>query len=219
MRNKRSRLALFGVLALALSVTVGPAVDVAAGQKKGKKGARTFTAAKTAPTIIPAAISLGGGNVIAGRVDIPLTVGKKAKGKVVGFDTVSATHTLSAGAVDVLDDIDTSLLNPKRREVGLITPQDGNTIFIGPLTQTPNSDAGVCVGGAAPPPPPCPNPGNTLGPPYAGTVGNNGLVLFNGGAARGTWFYRFLNFNPAATATANSVKIEGNLIPKAALTQ
>ena len=53
MQKKRSRLALTGMLALALSVTVGLLVGPAeAAKKKGKKGG-TVSVSRTAPTAIP----------------------------------------------------------------------------------------------------------------------------------------------------------------------
>ena len=78
MTRKRSRLALVGVLTVALSVTVGLLSGSVADAKK-KKSKRSFTVTKTAPTVIPGA---PGPAVVVVKVPIG-TIGKKvAKGKV-----------------------------------------------------------------------------------------------------------------------------------------
>src|SRR6266516_4256874 len=77
--SKRSRVALIGVMALALSVTVGLLSGSVADAKKKKKKTGTVTATVQAtnvavPDKAPPATS------VDGRVDIPLTIsGKKFK--------------------------------------------------------------------------------------------------------------------------------------------
>src|SRR3954447_4426513 len=104
MRSRRTRLALLGVLALALSVTVGLVSGSVADAKK-KKSKRSFTITKTAPTVIPGAP--GPGEVV---VKVPIgTIGKKiAKGKVVSLNGVTATTTFtgSPGFASNIDEAD-----------------------------------------------------------------------------------------------------------------
>ena len=157
------------MLALALSVTVGLLVGPAeAAKKKGKKGG-TVSVSRTAPTAIPLENATTG---VDGVASVPLTVGNKAKGKVVGADTATVATSWSGGAGFGATTI-AQLIAPNGRAVGLFAPAaDPNATGSGPTTETPNSPFGFCVPAAVPPPPPCSDPDNNLGPPYAGTIGN-----------------------------------------------
>jgi hypothetical protein len=203
---------MIGVLALALSVTVGLMSDSAVGAKKKgkKKKSGKVTVTKTAPTSIPAA-SVATSQF--GVATVPLTVGKKAKGKVVGWDSVVVTTAWSAAAPDVIDDLFARLKAPNGRTVGLNSPPFDSTVTAaGPITETPNSNTGFCVPDpVTPPPPPCPDPDNTLGPPYAGTIGNTGLAFFGGVPAKGTWQLQVLNTNTTTGGTLNSVTVSMTL--------
>lgn len=213
MKSKRSRFALFGVLALALSVTVGLASGSVADAKK-KKSKRSFTVTKTAPTIIPGAA--GPGEVV---VKVPIgTIGKKiGKGKVVSLNGVTATTTFSGspGFASSIDEVD--VIGPTGR-VGFLRNPIGNgsnsETVSGPLTETPNSAADVCVPDASPPPPPCPDPDSTLLPPYVGTIGNTTLLNFSGSGATGTWFIKVFRGAGADPSTLGTVKVTGGLIAK-----
>jgi hypothetical protein len=212
MRSKRSRFALLGVLALALSVTVGLVSGSVADAKKKSK--RSFTVTKTAPTVIPGAPGPGG--VIT---KIPIgTLGKKVgKGKVVSLNGVDVTTAFS-GSAGFADNVSAQLIGPSGRSAGLLSPvpnQIGggnNETSSGPLKETPNSAVNLCVPDP-PAQPPCADPDATLGPPYVGTVGNEGLLNFSGSRATGTWFLKVFN-GGADPVTLNSAKVTGGLIAK-----
>jgi hypothetical protein len=212
MRSRRSRFALLGVLALALSVTVGLVSGSVADAKKKSK--RSFTIAKTAPTVVAGGPGPGG---VAAKIPIG-TLGKKVgKGKVVSLNGVNVTTTFS-GSAGFADDVFTELIGPSGRMAGLFNPvpnQVGggnNETTSGPLTETPNSAIGLCVPDP-PGQPPCNDPDAILGPPYAGTVGNEELLNFSGSRATGTWFLKVFN-SGADPVTLNSAKVTGGLIAK-----
>jgi hypothetical protein len=213
MKNKKCRLALLGVLALAISVTVGLVSGSVADAKK-KKSKRSFTITKTAPTTIPGA---PGPSVAVVKVPIG-TVGKKiAKGKVVSLNgvTITTTFTGSPGFASNIASVD--LIGPSGRSAFVGNPlgNGSNTETIsGPLTETPNSANGVCVPDATPPPPPCADPDNTLGPPYAGTVNNEDLLFLSGSRATGTWFIKVTRAAGTDPITLGAVKVTGGLITK-----
>jgi hypothetical protein len=217
MNRSRSRFALLGVLALAICVTVGLMAGAAdAKKKKGKKkGAKQVAVSKTTPTPIPAG---DGTNEVAGVASVPLTVGKKAKGKVVNANNLSVTYQLSDPG-GFLDDVDLKIVAPNGRAIFLDNPSqffgDGDTLtVVGPLTTTPNSATGYCFPNPTPPPAGCPDgdPDNTLGPPFAGTAGDFDLEHFAGVPAKGTWTAKALNFSTVATHVLNSVSIQFGLV-------
>ena len=213
MKGKGNRLALLGVLALALSVTVGLVSGGVADAKKKSK--RSFTISKTTPTVVPG--SPGPETAVA---KIPIgDLGKKVgKGKVVSLNGVTVTTAFS-GSAGFADNVGTELIGPGGRMSDLINPIPNNVgggnneTTSGPLTETPNSATGVCVPDTPAPPPPCSDPDNTLGPPYIGTVGNQGLLNFIGSGPVGTWFLKVFN-NGADPVTVSSVKVTGGLITK-----
>ena len=213
MKSRKSRLALVGVLALAISVTAGLVSGSVADAKK-KKGGRSFTVSKTVPT--PVAGAPGPGAVV---VKIPLgTVGGKAtKGKVIGLNGINVTSTFS-GVPGFADTVGASIIGPGGRQSGLFNPlpnNDGpNTETVsGPLTETPNSSFATCVPDTPAPPPPCSDPDAIVGPPYIGTVGNEGLLNFSGSGPRGLWFIKVANFG-ADPIVVNTVTVTGGLIFK-----
>jgi hypothetical protein len=211
MKSKRSRLALVGVLALALSVTVGLASgSVAEAKKKSKKGGSVT--AVGAPTGIPAAAA--GPGAPNGVVFVPLVVGKKAKGKVISWDSLTITTSWTGSASGALNSINAELIAPNGRTVGLFAPPfdtGAGYTAAGPVTETPNSKIGFCNQVGAPPPPPCSNPDNTLGRPYAGTVGNPGLATFGGVTAKGTWILEVQNTSALTTATLTGATLFATL--------
>jgi hypothetical protein len=223
MKAKRSRFALVGVLALAICMAVGLATgSVAEAKKKKKKAGGTITVATSGPATTPPAVApTATAEGRSGFASIPLTVGKKAKGKVVGWDTLTVTSTFTGSSNSALLDVFAELTAPNGRTVTLFNPVSdffntgptgGNTIS-GPLTETPNSPNGVCFADPGPPPnPPCFNPENTVGPPnYAGTIGNPGLEAFGGVPAKGTWTVKLFNSSATTTATLNSLSMSMNL--------
>jgi hypothetical protein len=212
MKSKRTRLALMGVMALVLSVTVGlVSGGVADAKKKKKKGAKTFAVAKTTPTAIPLA-NAGGPGVV--KVPIGIVGGKKLKGKVISFSSVTVTTSWSGGPGFGSNPTFATLIAPNGRSVGLVAPAfDGTSAAQGPVTETPDSPASYCTPVGAPPPPPCNDPdANVLGPAYAGTIGNAGLSNFGGISPNGTWQIKLFNADPAIPATLNSISVNGNLI-------
>lgn len=216
MNAGRSRLALIGVLALAVCLAVSLAAG-AAEAKKGKKKGAAITISKIAPTAIPAG---DGTNGVAGVAAVPLTVGKKAKGKVVS--SLSVTYQLTDPAAH-LDDIDIKVTAPGGRTVFLQNPTlffgDGDTVTtVGPLTESPDSSTGYCFPNPTPPPAGCPDgdPDNALAPPWAGTARLLDLANFGGVGAKGTWTVKALNFSTLDTHVLSSVSIHMNLVAKPA---
>lgn len=183
MKRTRPRLALLGVLALALSVTVG--TGVAEAKKKGKKG-NQVTVTATTPVVIPPAV--GG---IGSLTDIPLRVGKKAKGKRVSFDTLELTAAFS-GLAGFAEGLEIELVNPRDRAVTLAFPPDDETGAVGPLTWTPNSHFHLCPS-MAPIPVPCENPKFNITRPYIGRASSPALAFFGGTGAAGTWHLLVVN--------------------------
>jgi hypothetical protein len=213
MKKKRTRLALLGAFALVLSVTVGLVSGGVADAKKKTK--RSFTVSTSTPAIVPGAPGPG---VAVAKIPID-TLGKKVgKGKVVSLNGVNVTTSFS-GSAGFADNVAADLIGPGGRSAGLINPVPNNVgggnneTTSGPLTETPNSASGVCVPDTPAPPPPCSDPDNNLGPPYVGTVGNEGLLNFSGSGATGTWFLKVFN-SGADPVTVNSVNVTGGLITK-----
>jgi hypothetical protein len=208
MKSKRSRLALVGVLALALSVTVGLASGSVAEAKK--KGGRSVTTVGAPATIPPAASATAPDGVAS----VPLVVGKKAKGKVVDWASLAITTTFTGSTPTALNNVSSELIAPNGRTVNLLAPLfngpgPGSNQVAGPTTETPDTFVNPCFTG---PNQPCPggqaqNPDALLGPPYVGTVQNAGLAQFGGVPAKGTWTLRLFNGNTNSTATLNAVSM------------
>lgn len=225
MKRRKSRLALLGVLALAISVTVGLASGSVADAKKGKKkkkGGNTVTLNVGTTGIPPAIASSPAAEGKAGFVSIPLNVGKKAKGKVVGWDTLTVTSTFTGSTGAALGSIGADVVAPNGRTEGLISPvsdaflqTDPNTgnVTSGPLTETPNSANSLCLRDPGPPAnPPCFFQDQVVNPPnYAGFIGNEGLEGFGGVPARGTWQLRLFNSSGTTTAILNGAVIQMTL--------
>jgi hypothetical protein len=200
MGKNRSRLAMLGIAALSLCLAIGLASGAAEAKKKGKKkGVKEITVSKTTPTAIPANPTT---SVQAQFVQVPFTVGKKAKGKVVAPDSIAVTLKVSgpvpAPDAGDLGHFDLSVTAPNGRQVFFNYPDDHNASVIGPVTVTANSSTFACAPGLTPPPPPCEDAEQTLGPPYAGTIGDPQLALFSGIGARGTWTFKVRNFADTA---------------------
>jgi hypothetical protein len=223
MKNRKSSLSLMGVLALAICLILGLATGGVANAKKKTKrrSVGSVTLTKTTPTAIPAATAATATS--AGRngfVSVPLTVGKKAKGKVVGWDSVVLTTTFTGSAPAALSSVFMEITAPQGQTVGndyetrLINPvPDGTSTRSGPLTETPLSPFRVCASDPGPPPvPPCADPEAVVTSPYVGTVGSNGLTYFNNVPVRGTWQVKLFNLSATTTATLNAVSL--SLRPK-----
>jgi hypothetical protein len=206
MKSKRSRLALVGILALAVSVTIGLASgSVAEAKKKG--GAKSITAAGT-PVTAPAA---AGPNAPDGVVNSVINVGKKAKGKVVDWASAQVTTTFTGSNPAALANGGAELIAPNGRTVNLLAPLSGTAtqVTAGPTTETPDTFVNPCFPSPAQP---CPggmgqNPDALIGPPYAGTVQNAGLAQFGGVPAKGVWTLRVFNGSTTGTLTLNGVTL------------
>ena len=116
MNAGRSRLALIGILALAVCLTAGLVAGSADAKKKKKKGGNSVTLSQATPTAIPAG---DGTNQVAGVGTDTFTVGKKkGKGKVVAPNSLTATYQLTDPGGS-LDDLDIKVVAP-----------DGTTVFL-----------------------------------------------------------------------------------------
>ena len=216
MKSKRSRLALMGVMALTLSVTVGLVSGSVADAKKkgGGKSRKSFTVANAAPTVVPPAPSATQDAVA--KIPIGTVGGRAVKGKVIGLNGVNVTTSFT-GAAGFASDVFAELIGPSGRTIDVINPigNGANTeTSSGPLLETPNSSVGPCVPSATPPPPPCSDPDDILGPPYAGAIGNIGLQLFAGSGPAGTWFLKVFNGSLANPVTVGPATVTGSLILK-----
>jgi hypothetical protein len=214
MSKKRSRLAILGVAALSICLAVGLTSGAAEAKKKGKKkAAKTVTASHPASTAVAQAPTNG-----AATARIPLTVGKKAKGKVVAPSSVELTFSLTGPPVTIPNDGDLGHLAmrltapngrtvpPTDGEFDLNYPDDHNASAIGPVTLSANSPIGPCTATIPPPPPPCAfDPDSTLLAPYAGTMGETELALFAGLSAKGTWTLTVRNFQNDKAFTVGPV--------------
>jgi hypothetical protein len=209
MKSKKSRLTVVGVLALAICLAVGLATGSAAeAKKKKKKSTGTVTLSQTAPTTIPAKANP---TVNDTMVSIPLTVGNKAKGKVVAADGLTVTSTFSSTTTTGLGNLYGEITSPSGHTEFLqqtfASSFAGNTTS-GPLTETPSSPFTACLPTATNP---CPGGGGqfpeaTVGPPYAGTIRNVNLSRFGGVSAKGTWTVKVFN-GGIVQGTLNSISI------------
>lgn len=202
MKGKRSRLALAGTLALALSVTVGMSAGEAAGakKKKGKKPSNSVTLTKAVNAPVPDRAATPPG--VFGQLDTVLTVGKKFKGRKV--DTVAVTFQTTGAAPGAAADLSFLLTAPNGRTIFVLGFSGDQSI--GPLTLTPNSPVQLCDS----PTPPCVNPMATLNRPFAGTAGNPNLALFAGIKMKGNWTFRVQDTGAIAgqTSVLNSVSLQ-----------
>jgi hypothetical protein len=207
MKSKRSRLALVGVLALAISVTVGLVSGSVADAKKKKKSSKTVTVSKTGPIAVPMATT--GPSGVDGHVDVPLIVGKKAKGKRVALDTLTVTTSWTSAANGDLNPLSAELIAPNGRTVGLNAPFFDNQVANqGPTFETPNTSQTVCTATT----PPCSGVDQTLVRPYAGPDKNVALLAFDGVSAKGTWILRLSNFSSTVTGNLASVTLQMSLM-------
>jgi hypothetical protein len=192
--------AIIACLALLGALVVGSTADA----KKKKKQSSTVTATRTAPALAPQH-AMGSPRTL---VPIPLTIGKKAKGKIVDSGSPELTYTIT-GAAGELSGLEMRLTAPNGRTIGIYNPADDDDTVVGPLTITANSPIDVCnvIAADPPPPPPCLDPEETLLAPYAGTVGDAFLASFNGIGAKGMWTLKLINHSITQPATLISAKL------------
>jgi len=110
MRSKKSRLALFGVLALALSVTAGITVEGAAAKKKKVK---TFSEQVTPNAAIPEDAAAGPSVPVISEIKVPK---KKYKKSLVGDVNVTNLQT-SGSSAGAASDLYAELTAPNGRTV------------------------------------------------------------------------------------------------------
>jgi hypothetical protein len=199
MRTRRNRLAIIGVLVLALSLVAG--LSSADAKKKKKKSATVANVSNTTPRAIPD--SAPGANGLDGRLDTVLTVGKKFKGKTVG--TLELSFQTTGDSTNAASELQIDITAPN----GYRLPGDwwDNSIggqSIGPLTITPNSPVRTCNSAT----PPCSDPFQTLNRPFAGTVGDNTFQWFRGLPMRGNWIVTALDDTNTHISILNSVALK-----------
>jgi hypothetical protein len=197
MRNKRSRVALAGVLSLVFSVTAGLMVGgVADAAKKGKKKApksKTISATGNA-----GAVPNGPSSNLVSPVPFKgtATIGGKAKGKVIAdIDvTLSASAIAAAGSTNALGDLVVRITAPNGATTGVVFGGGGagsvSGSLISNLTVSDETPVQTCGSGdpATPPPPPCGDPDALLTSPFTGTAQPSGLLdVLNESSAKGTY--------------------------------
>jgi hypothetical protein len=232
MNRKRSTFVRAGLLAAALTVSLGLVAGAAEAQKK-KKGGKggTVNVATTSATVLPPTIPAQPPGCIpfppgpqcttpasSSLVKVPLTVGKKAKGKVVGPNGVSVTYTLASGTAGSASLLMLMLTAPNGRTIFVANPAfgDSNVTTIGPVTVTPNSPFSPCPPNAVGPVTICEteHADSTVRPPnWTGIFGQPSLATFAGVPARGVWTLRLRNIGLTGSATLVSADVAISTVP------
>lgn len=183
MRSKRSRLAVAGVLALALSVTAAlPVVGVEAAKKK-KKTPTTFAQQLGVNAAVPDDAAVGPSTPLVSTITVP----KKFKKKVVGDVNLTGFQSTGSG-VGAANDLEAALTSPGGRTTILF--DSVGDVSIGPWTLDDDTKTSICNS----PTPTCLNPLATLLQPFAGTSNLTDedddvwpLATHNGVRMNGTW--------------------------------
>lgn len=204
MKTRTNRLTLVGLLALALSVTVGLAVSGQATAKKKKPAPSLFTGSKTVNTAIP------DGTVATGPstpVRSEIVIGKRFKGKTVG--DVNVTIQSTGSAAGAANDLTFKLSAPNGR-TDLIFESLGSQ-SIGPLKLDDDTRTGICNSATAT----CRDPDATLLQPFAGTANTldqdddmRPLSMLDGVRMKGTWTLTVYDNNNNLTSTFNQWSLE-----------
>jgi subtilisin-like proprotein convertase family protein len=199
--KRHGRLALFGMLALALSVMVGLVGSADAAKKKKKKGANGVVVQKLNVPIADRAVGAPQAAVTPIDFAVPNSFGKK----IVANTTI--TIQITGSGPDYLDDLEARLVAPNGRRVGVNLPNSGiapNQSF-GPTTFTANTQNDYCFD----PTPPCDDPDDVIGPPsYAGNVRELGMTDFDGVKMKGKWTLKILDFSNTLAGTVNLAKLQ-----------
>jgi len=194
----RTRLAVCGVLALALSVTVG--LGSAQAKKKAAKIGGTIDVTTAANAPIP-----NGGANFNGLLTSSTTVGGK-KFKGTRIRDVNVTVQTTGSAANAAGDIAARLTAPDGTTTWLFAFLSGQSI--GPLTL---DDQSVNILGQSPPAP----DSTTLVAPYAGSAqpatffnfGPTAMSELNNGVASGTWTLRVYDLAGGTTSILNSWRL------------
>jgi hypothetical protein len=182
LSHRISTAAAVGCIALLAGALLGGTAD--AKKKKKTKGGNVTASAAAVP--VPAGSAAG-----ATLTLVPLTIGNKAKGKVVGASAPILTYSLAGDAGFLgFNSISLRLTAPNGRTTFVTNPANPESA-IGPLTLTANSPVMPCPASIGPPPP-C-DPEATLHSPFAGTMGFETLAEFSGIPAKGTWTMKAVN--------------------------
>jgi hypothetical protein len=206
----RGRIAVLGILGLALCVLLVTALGGSAEAKKKKhKSASVFQQSVVVNTAVPNVPAAPGPST---AVRSTITVPKKFKGKVVGDVNVLGIQTTGSGA-GAANDLMMKLTAPNGRTTYLVASNNaGNGIgdvSIGPLTLDADSPISICDQAN---PANCTDPAQKLDRPFAGTAneqgvgtaGMGGLPIFRGVPMRGNWtFTIFDGAGPATTSVFN----------------
>jgi subtilisin-like proprotein convertase family protein len=195
MRSSRSRLAVLGILALALGVIAGPTAGAAQAKKKKVGGTVDITKQVNAP--IPDATTGPPGT--NGLLTSTITVGKKFKGSVIR--DVNVTVQTTGNNATAAQDLNARLTAPNGATSWLFRSLSGQSI--GPLTLDDQSSNFLALGTTT-------NTPDQLGPPYAGTAqpdlwqhfGGSPLTGLNNGPANGTWTLRVYDTGTTAGRTS-----------------
>jgi hypothetical protein len=204
------RLALIGVLALAVCTAAGLVLGGSAAAKKKKhKTANVFSQSVALNAPIPDVPAAPGPST---PVRSTITVPKKFKGKVVGDLNLLGIQT-TGNAAGASADLRFKLTAPNGRTVYVIGSNNPNQglgdTSIGPLTIDADSRVSVCD---VPNPANCEDPAQQLNRPFAGTANELGLgtqstggvTTMNGVSMRGTWtFTVFDQRDPGQTSILN----------------
>jgi subtilisin-like proprotein convertase family protein len=204
MKSKRSCLALVGVLALAVSLTMGLTVSGAAAAKKKKKAGGTVNITKAVNQQVPDATATTNG-VLVSTIQVG---GKKFKGTKVRDVNVTLQATGSAG--DAAEHLTARLTAPN----GATTWLFANSVLgqsFGPLTFDDESVNTIVTDANDP------TDSTLLPPPYAGTVqphcfsaqGGCTLSAMDNGPVSGTWTLRVVDNDatPPLTSILNSWRL------------
>jgi hypothetical protein len=196
VRSKRNRLALFGVLALALSVTVG----ITAGAVEAKK-VKTFSSQVSPNAAIPD--DPGGAGPSIPLVST-INVGKKYKQRKVADVNVTGIQTTGSAATAAAD-LEATLTGPTGRTIHLFAGVGGQNL--GPWTLNDDTKTSICDDTALT----CSNPNATLLQPFAGTSNLKDtdddvgvLSEFDLTRMKGTWTLTIWDDQVGGTSTLNS---------------
>jgi hypothetical protein len=212
MRCDRSRLALLGILALALSVTAGLTVSgaSAAKKKKGKTGG-TVNITKTVGAAVPDATANTNG-LLASTIDVG---GKKFKGtRIRDVNVTLSTLGSREAPPSSAFQLSARVTAPNGATTWLFVPGSLSGASIANLTLDDQTFVRLTPG--------TPRDATELGPPYAGTAqpdvtspgagqgGVNTFSVMDNGPVTGTWTLRVVD-NVAmgpSTSILNSWRIQ-----------
>jgi hypothetical protein len=204
------RIAVAGILALALCTALAMTLGSAAEAKKKKhKSANVFSQSLVVNAPIPdVPTPLAPSTPVRSTITVP----KKFKGKVVGDLNLLGIQTTGSGP-GAAPDLRFKLTAPNGRTVYVIGSNNSmnglGDVSIGPLTIDADSRVSVCD---LPNPANCEDPAEQLVRPFAGTANEQGLgTQSTGGVAsmegvpmRGTWtFTVFDQHDPGQTSVLN----------------